>query len=86
MNIGSSIFVIAVGALLAFAVRTDLGWLDVQIAGVVLILTGIAMLSVVLLNRHRRRSTVKQERVYEQGRPETMTETRVYRDDESRDL
>lgn len=86
MNIGSSIFVIAVGALLAFAVQTDLGWMDVQIAGWVLILTGITMLTVVLLNRHRRRSTVKQQRVYEHGEPEHVTETRVYRDDPPRDL
>lgn len=63
MTIGTSIFVIALGAILAFAVRQDLGWLDVQVAGGVLILTGLTMLAitVAMWSRRRRRVTVAEE-------------------------
>lgn len=63
MTIGTSIFVIAVGAILAFAVREDLGWLDVQVAGGVLILTGLTMLAITgaMWSRRRRRLTVAEE-------------------------
>jgi uncharacterized iron-regulated membrane protein len=60
MTIGTSIFVIALGAILAFAVRTDLGWLDVQVAGGVLMLTGAVMLAITLVMWSRRRRRASQ--------------------------
>ena len=36
MGIGGSIFLIALGAILAFAVEADLGWLDLSVVGWVL--------------------------------------------------
>lgn len=82
MNIGTGIFLIAFGALLTFAVQGDLGWLDVQVAGLVLMLTGAVLIVLVISHRRKRSGTVKQERIAEPGRPETVTETRVYRDDD----
>lgn len=71
MTIGSSIFVIAVGAILAFAVREDLGWLDVQVAGGVLMITGLVMLAItgVMWSRRRRRATVAEETTYPPSSP-----------------
>ncbi len=40
MGIGASIFLIAVGAILAFAVHADLGAVSVQTVGVILMVVG----------------------------------------------
>ncbi|MFV2017932.1 MULTISPECIES: DUF6458 family protein [unclassified Micromonospora] len=61
MGIGSGIFLIAVGAILAYAVRADVWWLDVQAVGWVLMLAGLAILLTVLWfwnDRRRRARTV----------------------------
>jgi hypothetical protein len=60
MGIGGSIFLIAVGALLAFAVDYQLGWLDVNMAGWVLMIVGVLglVLTMVLWSRRRSRATV----------------------------
>ena len=54
MSIGSSIALIAVGAILAFAVRFDLSGISVQTAGYILMITGIVALTLTLLLRRRR--------------------------------
>lgn len=56
MGIGVSIFLIAVGALLAFAVEYQLGWLDITVAGWVLMAVGVLGLLLTLLLWSRRRS------------------------------
>lgn len=56
MGIGMSIFLIAVGALLAFAVDFQLWWLDINVAGWVLIVVGVLGLLLTLLLWSRRRS------------------------------
>jgi hypothetical protein len=56
MGIGMSIFLIAVGALLAFAVDFQLWWLDINIAGWVLIVVGVLGLLLTLLLWTRRRT------------------------------
>ncbi|MGH3734820.1 MAG: DUF6458 family protein [Micromonosporaceae bacterium] len=60
MGIGVSIFLIAIGALLAFAVRdaTLGGWLDLDTAGWVLMGVGVIGLIVVLIIWGGRRNTV----------------------------
>lgn len=40
MGIGGSIFLIVVGAILAFAVNISLGWLDLMVVGWVMMLAG----------------------------------------------
>lgn len=41
MGIGGSIFLIALGAIFAFAVEAELGWLDLSVVGWVLMLAGV---------------------------------------------
>ncbi|GAB3407844.1 DUF6458 family protein [Flindersiella endophytica] len=82
MSLGAGIFLIALGAVFTFAIRGDLGWLDIQATGVVLMLTGLVIVGMVVMVRRRRRGTVTQERTFHEGQPETVSETRVYRDDD----
>lgn len=59
MGIGGSIFLIAVGAIFTFALDVDLGWLDLDVVGWVLMLAGV--LGLVLTTwfwQSRRRTTV----------------------------
>ncbi|MFF5069755.1 DUF6458 family protein [Micromonospora olivasterospora] len=58
MGIGASIFLIAVGAIFAFAVQADLGWLDVSVVGWVLMLAGVVGLLTTLYFWNNRRRTV----------------------------
>ncbi|GLZ76075.1 hypothetical protein Afil01_08820 [Actinorhabdospora filicis] len=75
MGIGGSIFLIVLGAILAFAVQWDPGWLNLQAAGIILILAGILWLVLFfrIWNRRRRRrvTVIEQRRV-----PETIVEER----------
>ena len=73
MYIGTSIFLIAVGAILKFAVTATVAGIDVQTAGLILIVVGIIGLALSLMQMmvwsDRRR------------RPdETVVERRQYRD------
>ncbi|SCE86560.1 DUF6458 family protein [Micromonospora mirobrigensis] len=58
MGIGASIFLIALGAILAFAVDANLGWLDLNVVGWVLMLAGLAGLLTTLYFWNTRRRTV----------------------------
>jgi cyanate permease len=44
MGIGGGIFLVAVGAILTFALRTNVSWLDLHVVGWVLMLAGLAVL------------------------------------------
>jgi protein-S-isoprenylcysteine O-methyltransferase Ste14 len=61
MGIGGSIFLIAVGAIIAFGVHIQLGWLDLSVVGWVLMLAGFVGLVLTLWfwNSRRRRVTVR---------------------------
>ncbi|MFC0530349.1 DUF6458 family protein [Phytohabitans kaempferiae] len=58
MGIGGGIFLIALGAVLAFAIRVDPWWIDINTVGVVLILAGAGVLFVTLWYWHDRRRRV----------------------------
>jgi uncharacterized protein DUF6458 len=60
MGIGGSIFLIALGAIFAFAVEFDLGWLDINVVGWVLMISGLAglMLTIWFWQNRRRATTV----------------------------
>jgi len=58
VGIGGSIFLIVVGAILAFAVNVSLGWLDLNVVGVVMMLAGAAGLILTLWFWNSRRRTV----------------------------
>ncbi|MDQ7910295.1 DUF6458 family protein [Phytohabitans sp. ZYX-F-186] len=62
MGIGGSIFLIALGAILAFAVEFDVGWLDINVVGWVLMVAGLAGLVLTIwFWQNRRRTTVVQQ-------------------------
>jgi hypothetical protein len=48
MGIGGSIFLIAIGAIIAFGVHVQLGWLDLRVVGWVLMLAGFVGLILTL--------------------------------------
>ena len=74
MGIGGSIFVIALGAILAFAVHISVGWLSLNVVGYVLMVAGAAGLVLTLWfwsNRRRPTTTpvpVERDHVVEDER------------------
>ena len=71
MGIGSSLFLIAVGAILYFAVDADISGLEISTVGIILMVIGIIGLVITLFflggwrGRHR---TVVEERPVARGR------------------
>lgn len=59
MGIGGSIFLIALGAIFAFAVEAELGWLDLSVVGWVLMIAGVVGLIMTSWFWHSRRRTVE---------------------------
>jgi hypothetical protein len=57
VGIGGSIFLLAVGAILAWAVHIQLGWLDLSVVGYVLMVAGLVglILTIWFWNSRRRR-------------------------------
>jgi hypothetical protein len=67
MGIGVSIFLIAVGAILAFAVEVEVSGLDIAVVGWILIIVGLVGLALTLFiwgPRNRRAGVVEERRVY----------------------
>ncbi len=69
MGIGTSIFLIALGAILAFAVNADVSGLEISTIGIILMICGVLGLLISLLLtsmwRDRAGGTVARERVVE---------------------
>ncbi|MEV6489844.1 DUF6458 family protein [Actinoplanes sp. NPDC051633] len=62
MGIGGSIFLLALGAILAFAVNADISGLDINVVGYVLMLAGLVGLIVTVWFWNSRRRTVVEQR------------------------
>jgi hypothetical protein len=79
VGIGTSIFLIAVGAVLAFAVNVRTSGIDLQTVGVILMLVGIlgAILSAIFWNSW---GGFRRGAVYDDGGP-VVTRRRVVRDE-----
>ena len=71
MGIGVSIFLIAVGAILAFAVEYDLNGLDISVVGYILMIVGLIGLIMTAFIFGPRRTA---------GRGEVVEERRTYDD------
>jgi hypothetical protein len=56
MTIGAALFLIAVGAILRFAVTAELAGIDLQVVGTILMVVGVVglVLGLVLMNRRDR--------------------------------
>jgi hypothetical protein len=73
VGIGGSIFLIAVGAILAFAVHVSVGWLSLNVVGYVLMIAGLVglVLTIWFWNNRRRPAApvpVEPERVVDERR------------------
>lgn len=70
MTIGGSVFLIAVGAILAFAVNYNLAGVNVHIVGWILMAAGVLgiLLSLLVWGPRSRRSDVVEERVVREPR------------------
>ena len=71
MGIGASIFLVAVGAILAFAVNTSISGLDIAVVGWILMVAGVVGLALTLIVFAPRRNA---------ARGGVVEETRVYDD------
>ena len=63
MGIGASVFMLAAGAIIAFAFNVRVGWLDLDIVGWVLMAVGAFGLLLSLLAMNRRRTIVTTNQV-----------------------
>jgi len=59
MGIGASVFMLAVGAIIAFAFNVRVGWLDLDVVGWVLMAAGAFWLTLTLTMMNRRRTIVR---------------------------
>jgi glycerol uptake facilitator-like aquaporin len=68
MGIGTSLFLIAVGAILYFAVNTEVSGLEISTVGIILMVIGVLglLISLFMLNSARRegRTVVRERDVY----------------------
>jgi membrane protein implicated in regulation of membrane protease activity len=80
MGIGASIFLIALGLILALAVDISLSGLDLQLVGWILAAVGVVGLLITLTMLNRRRTTVREEAVLREP-PVVRREERVIRED-----
>jgi hypothetical protein len=69
MGIGASIFLIAVGLILALAVNLDLSGIDLQLVGWILTVVGIVGLAATLSIWGRRRGVVREQPVIREEYP-----------------
>lgn len=75
MRIGSSIFLIALGAILAFAIRAEISIIDLTLVGYILMAVGvIGLIASLLLAAPRRQARVSESRsVVDPHTGETIT-------------
>ncbi len=70
MGIGVSIFLLALGAILAFAVNVSVSGLDLSVVGVILMICGLIGLALALYaTSSARRSTVVRDETHIRDRP-----------------
>jgi hypothetical protein len=76
MTIGASIFLIALGAILAFAVNATVAGFSIQTAGVILMVAGVVGLVIGLFLLNSRRARPAERTVYEERTGPTVYEDR----------
>jgi hypothetical protein len=74
MALGTSLFLIAVGAIMRYAVSDSLEGIDIPTVGLILMIVGIiglliSLLTMTLWDRDRRRGAVEERRVVERRDP-----------------
>jgi hypothetical protein len=74
MALGTSLFLIAVGAIMRYAIRDSLDAVDIPTVGLILMIVGIvglliSLFTMTLWDRDRRRGVVEERRVVERRDP-----------------
>ncbi|PPB48440.1 hypothetical protein C4K88_11850 [Arthrobacter pityocampae] len=79
MRIGSSIFFIALGAILAFAIQAEVNFVDITLVGYILMAVGVVgLIASLLLAAPRRQNRVSESRsVVDPTTGETITRNEV---------
>jgi uncharacterized membrane protein YuzA (DUF378 family) len=79
MRIGSSLVLIAVGAILKFAVTASISGVNLPVVGVVLMVVGIAgvVLSLIMVSTARRTEVVHQTARVDQVEPQRVDDPRI---------
>ena len=62
MGIGASITLLAIGAILAFAVSADISGLDINVIGIILMACGVLGLVLSMIAMSRRDNVVREDR------------------------
>ena len=81
MGIGGSLFLIAIGAILAWAVHVQVGVVDLRVIGYILMVAGVLGLLLTLYYWNRRRTTVTPVPVERQLPEPRYGERRIVEDD-----
>jgi hypothetical protein len=68
MGIGVSVFLLAVGAILTFAVNASVSGLDIDVVGIILMIAGAIGLLLTMLVFGRRDTGVREDRVMTRDR------------------
>ena len=82
MGIGGSIFLLAVGAILAFAVNANISGIDINVIGWILMACGLVGLVITLWYWNSRRRTVVTRQTAQPARPGYAAEYRETRQED----
>ena len=83
MGIGGSIFLLALGAILAFAVNAEFSGIDINVVGYVLMLAGlIGLITTIWFWNSRRRTVVQEARPVVRRDGQVVEEYRTVRRDD----
>jgi hypothetical protein len=69
MAIGTSLFLLAAGAILAFAVEATFAGIDIEVVGIILMVIGVLGLILSFFMMNRSRTTRVERRYYDEGPP-----------------
>jgi Domain of unknown function (DUF6458) len=69
MAIGTSLFLLAAGAILTFAVTATIAGIDIEVVGIILMVIGGLGLVLSLFMMNRSRATRVERRYYDEGPP-----------------
>ena len=80
MGIGGSIFLLALGAILAFAVNAEFSGIDINVVGYILMLAGlIGLITTIWFWNSRRRTVVQESRPVMRSDGQVVEEYRTVR-------
>jgi uncharacterized membrane protein len=76
MSIGFGIFLIALGAILSYALNIEVSWIDLDTVGTILMIAGVLVTIIGILLMVRRRSAVSETRTRHDADGNTVTRRR----------